>query len=64
MYSVRSNLITGEEVRERFGGISDATLGRWVKTGVIPRGIKVGRRRLFDVRELEAVVEAKKAERN
>jgi predicted DNA-binding transcriptional regulator AlpA len=63
MHSVRSALIPAEEVRARFGGISDATLHRWVKSGIIPRGIKVGRRRLFDVLELDEVIEAKKRER-
>jgi predicted DNA-binding transcriptional regulator AlpA len=64
MYSVRSTLIPAVEVRARLGGISDATLYRWVKSGAIPRGIKVGRRLLFDVRELNEVIEAKKRERN
>lgn len=63
MRSIRTNLIPAEEVRARFGGISEATLHRWTKSGLIPRGIKVGRRRLFDVRELEELVEAKKAQR-
>lgn len=64
MYSVRSTLIPAEEVRARFGGISDATLYRWMKSGAIPKGIKVGRRRLFDVRELDEIIEAKKRDRD
>ncbi len=63
MRTTRTDLIPAEEVRVRLGNISSATLHRWTRDGWIPRPIKIGRRRLFDVRELDAAIAAKQAER-
>jgi predicted DNA-binding transcriptional regulator AlpA len=63
MHTVFSNLITSKEVRAKFGSISESTLERWTKSGAVPLGIKVGRRRLYDVREIDAAIAAKMAER-
>ena len=41
--------LTAVQVRQRFGGVSDMTLDRWLKSDKLdfPRPIKINRRRLF-----------------
>lgn len=47
-------LLDKREVRRRYGGISESTLGRWEEQGIIPRGVQIGGRKFW----LEAAVEA------
>lgn len=63
MAIIRSTLIPADEVRARFGGVSESTLYRWSKKGEIPRPIKIGRTRLWDGRELDEHVAALQAVR-
>ncbi len=63
MRSIRNDLIPADEVRARFGGVSESTLYRWSKTGEIPRPIKVGRVRLWDRSELDQHVDTLKGNR-
>ena len=46
--------LTAEQVRTRFGGISDMSLWRWLKDPELefPQPIRVNRRRLFKEHEI------------
>ncbi len=37
-----SNLIKQDRVRQKLGGVSDATIHRWCKKGIIPKPVKLG----------------------
>ncbi|QIJ42608.1 helix-turn-helix domain-containing protein [Rhizobium leguminosarum] len=62
MHTIPASLIPAAEVRARFGNVSESTLYRWTKLGAIPRPIKIGRDLLWDTRDLEEFIAAKKAE--
>lgn len=51
-----SRRLTANQVRNRFGGISDMTLWRWLQDEALafPRPIVINRRRFFLEAELDA----------
>ena len=58
-------LIPREEVRERFGGISNTTLWRGIKLGIYPKPVKISANRdgWFES-EIESTLEALAARRS
>lgn len=52
--SINLGLITAKEVANRTG-LSSWTVYSWARQGLLP-SIKLGRRRLFDLRELEKFI--------
>jgi len=56
--------LTGPQVRERFGGISDMTLWRWMHDERVdfPKPLVINRRNYFRVAEIETF-EARQAAR-
>jgi len=54
-------LLSAEETA-RYLGIKKATLYVWARTGKIP-SVKIGTRLLFDVRDLDELIERKKRSR-
>lgn len=58
-------LLTAKEVRERFGGISDMSLWRWLDSETLnfPKPIHIQRRRFWEADAIEAFI-AGQAEAN
>jgi predicted DNA-binding transcriptional regulator AlpA len=58
-------LLTAKEVRQRFGGISDMSLWRWLDSETLnfPKPIYVMRRRFWEADAIEAFI-ARQAEAN
>ncbi|PDS74691.1 helix-turn-helix domain-containing protein [Rhizobium sp. L43] len=54
--------LTQPQLRERYGGISDMTVWRWVRTGRIPEPALFGTRNYFDEAELDEADRRAKAE--
>ena len=48
-------LIRATEARAKLGNISASTLWRHVKTGKVPKPIRLGGLRLFDLRAIEEI---------
>ena len=46
MSNTRTNWMQPSEVMERFG-ISRATMNRWIRTGKLPRTVRIGQRTWF-----------------
>jgi len=53
------DLLTATQVRQRFGGISDMTLWRWLHDGAVgfPKPVVINRRRYFRVADVDAFQE-------
>lgn len=47
-------------VRERFGGVSDMCLWRWVQRGILPPPQKIGRRNFWREADVIAVQEGRR----
>ena len=45
--------LTAPQVRQRYGGISEMTLWRWVRSGNFPKPRKINNRNYFDEAELD-----------
>jgi predicted DNA-binding transcriptional regulator AlpA len=47
--------VTAAQVKRRYGGVSDMTLHRWLKSEKLgfPKPIKINNRRLWDSKHLE-----------
>lgn len=57
-------LIPKSEVKERLGGISDATLWRMEKRGEVPRSIRISRGRVMWIEsEIDALIDARASAR-
>lgn len=56
--AVPDQLVVSAEVRSLAGGISDMTLWRWVRKGIVPRPLVIERRRYWRRAELIASLEA------
>lgn len=46
-------LVPSRVLRDRFGGVSVSTLGRWVKRGVLPRPVTINGRHYWPESVLE-----------
>lgn len=57
------HLLNAATVRQKFDGISDMTLWRWVRDPALgfPQPIYIGRRRFFDADAIEAFTAARSA---
>lgn len=53
-----NELITSAEARRLSGGISDMSLWRWLKKGILPQPLKIERRRYWKRGEFVAALEA------
>jgi predicted DNA-binding transcriptional regulator AlpA len=51
----KGNLIRSQDLRQRYGGVSDMTLWRWVRDGVIPQPVKINGRRYWRVADLDEI---------
>lgn len=54
--------LTQPQLKERYGGISDMTVSRWVRAGRIPEPALFGTRHYFDLDELDEADRRAKAE--
>lgn len=54
--------LTQPQLKERYGGISDMTVWRWIKAGRISPPALFGNRNYFDVDELDEADRRAKAE--
>ena len=50
-----TRLIPARTVRDRFGGISQMTLWRWVQRGILPEPVKINARNYWHEADIEAV---------
>lgn len=50
-------LIPARSVRERFGGISNMTLWRWVQRGILPPPVKINTRNYWRETDVDAVAQ-------
>lgn len=57
MTQINRSLMTLEQVRARLGGISVTTLYRQMKSGALPKPIKIGSRSMWDAAEINAAIE-------
>ena len=54
----KETLLPARAVRDRFGGISDMTLWRWVQKGILPHPVKINSRNYWRESDVAAAQEA------